>query len=87
MISIDATCPLVTKVHNETKKHSNKDRHILLIGHKYHPEVIGTMGQVDKNKVTLIQNKEDANNVIVKNLANLHMQLKPHYPLTIQKKR
>ena len=67
MISIDATCPLVTKVHNETKKHSNNDRHILLIGHKYHPEVIGTMGQVDKNKVTLIQNKEDANNVIVKN--------------------
>ena len=67
MISIDATCPLVTKVHNETKKHSNKGNHILLIGHEFHPEVVGTMGQVSENEITLIQNKEDANNVIVKN--------------------
>ena len=44
MISIDATCPLVTKVHNETIRHYNLNRHVLLIGHKNHVEVIGTMG-------------------------------------------
>ena len=46
MISIDATCPLVTKVHNETIRHYNLGRHVLLIGHKNHVEVIGTMGQL-----------------------------------------
>ena len=63
MISIDATCPLVTKVHNETVKHYNLGRHILLIGHKNHPEVTGTMGQVPKEFVTLIETEEDALNV------------------------
>ena len=43
MISIDATCPLVTKVHNETVRHYNLGRHILLVGHKNHPEVTGTI--------------------------------------------
>ncbi|MDA9564868.1 4-hydroxy-3-methylbut-2-enyl diphosphate reductase [Alphaproteobacteria bacterium] len=63
MISIDATCPLVTKVHNETVRHYNLGRHILLVGHKNHPEVTGTMGQVPKEFVTLIETEEDALNV------------------------
>ena len=65
MISIDATCPLVTKVHNETVKHYNLGRHILLVGHKNHPEVTGTMGQVPKEFVTLIETEDDALNVKV----------------------
>mgnify|MGYP001033186602 FL=1 len=65
MISIDATCPLVTKVHNETVRHYNLGRHILLVGHKNHPEVTGTMGQVPKEFVTLIETEEDALNVKV----------------------
>ncbi len=63
MISIDATCPLVTKVHNETIKNFKKKRHVLLIGHKFHPEVIGTMGQIDNGAVTLIENETDAKKV------------------------
>ena len=63
MISIDATCPLVTKVHNETVRHYNLGRHILLVGHKNHPEVTGTIGQVPKEFVTLIETEEDALNI------------------------
>ena len=65
MISIDATCPLVTKVHNETVRHYNLGRHILLVGHKNHPEVIGTMGQVPLDSVSLIETEDDAMNVKV----------------------
>ena len=60
MIAIDATCPLVTKVHIEASKHARNGRHILLIGHAGHPEVIGTMGQVDAEEVTLIETVEEA---------------------------
>ena len=59
MIYIDATCPLVSKVHNEAQKHYTMGRHIILIGHKNHPEVIGTMGQVPKDAVTLVENEID----------------------------
>ena len=65
MISIDATCPLVTKVHNETVRHYNLGRHILLVGNKTHPEVIGTMGQVPSDSVSLIETEDDAMNVQV----------------------
>ena len=71
MISIDATCPLVTKVHNETVRHYNLGRHILLVGHKNHPEVIGTMGQVPSEFVSLIETVEDAKNISVKNSEKL----------------
>ena len=71
MISIDATCPLVTKVHNETIRHYNLGRHILLVGHKNHPEVIGTMGQVPSEFVSLIETVEDAKNISVKNTEKL----------------
>ena len=60
MFAIDATCPLVTKVHIEASKHARNGRHILLIGHAGHPEVIGTMGQVDAEEITLIETVEEA---------------------------
>ena len=60
MIAIDATCPLVTKVHIEANKHVRQGRHIFLIGHAGHPEVIGTMGQVEASEITLIETVEDA---------------------------
>ncbi|CUT16940.1 MULTISPECIES: 4-hydroxy-3-methylbut-2-enyl diphosphate reductase [Candidatus Ichthyocystis] len=55
----DATCPLVTKVHVEVKKHSEKGFHIIMIGHNGHPEVEGTMGQVEHGKISLIQTIDD----------------------------
>ena len=60
MIAIDATCPLVTKVHIEADRHVKNGRHILLIGHAGHPEVVGTMGQVKDGEMSLIENVEDA---------------------------
>ena len=60
LFQIDATCPLVTKVHREAQIHHRKDREILLIGHAGHPEVIGTMGQLPQGAVTLIETVEDA---------------------------
>ena len=71
MISIDATCPLVTKVHNETIRHYNVGRHVLLIGHKNHVEVIGTMGQVPKENVSLIETEHDAKIIQVSDPNNL----------------
>ena len=56
---IDATCPLVIKVHNEAKRLHKDGAHIFLIGHEGHPEVIGTMGQIPQDAITLIQKKED----------------------------
>ena len=60
MTFMDATCPLVSKVHVETEKHFQAGRHILLIGHAGHPEVIGTLGQLPEGKITLIETLEDA---------------------------
>lgn len=57
---LDATCPLVSKVHKQAMRHQRNNRHVILIGHSGHPEVIGTMGQVDDGTVTLIENVEDA---------------------------
>ncbi len=57
---IDATCPLVSKVHIEAEKHHKNGHHILLIGHKGHPEVIGTMGQIPDGAMTLIETGDDA---------------------------
>ena len=59
---IDATCPLVSKVHREAENLNNKGDHILLIGHRNHPEVIGTMGQIEKGGIDLIENIDDAKN-------------------------
>lgn len=57
---IDATCPLVSKVHMEAHRHVRKGRQMLLIGHANHPEVVGTMGQVPDGAMTLIETIEDA---------------------------
>jgi len=56
---IDATCPLVSKVHREAENLNKNGVHVLLIGHKNHPEVIGTMGQLQKDGIDLIENVED----------------------------
>lgn len=57
---LDATCPLVSKVHREAERHSAAGRHILMIGHAGHPEVIGTMGQLAPGAMTLVQTAEEA---------------------------
>tara|TARA_Y100000590_G_scaffold69781_1_gene76138 strand:+ start:214 stop:1158 length:945 start_codon:yes stop_codon:yes gene_type:complete len=64
---VDATCPLVSKVHREAENLNKRDVHVLLIGHKNHPEVIGTMGQLPEDKIDLIENIEDAKNYTKKN--------------------
>ena len=60
---LDATCPLVSKVHIETERHFENNRHILLIGHAGHPEVVGTMGQVPDGAITLVETIDDAETV------------------------
>lgn len=64
---LDATCPLVSKVHSEAENMFNAGYEILLIGHKGHPEVIGTMGQLPEGVIQLIETKEDALRISVKN--------------------
>ena len=63
MFYIDATCPLVTKVHREAERHNKNGYKIILIGHKGHPEVIGTMGQIPKENIVLIETIEDAKSI------------------------
>ncbi|MEN8721351.1 MAG: 4-hydroxy-3-methylbut-2-enyl diphosphate reductase [Alphaproteobacteria bacterium] len=60
MVFVDATCPLVSKVHVEAERHFNNGLHILLIGHEGHPEVIGTMGQLPDGSMSLIETVADA---------------------------
>jgi len=60
---VDATCPLVIKVHREAERHHKNGYKIILIGHKDHPEVIGTMGQIPEDKIKLIETVSDANNI------------------------
>jgi 4-hydroxy-3-methylbut-2-enyl diphosphate reductase len=60
MIFVDATCPLVSKVHVEAQRHFEAAREIVLIGHAGHPEVIGTMGQLPPGAITLLETVEDA---------------------------
>jgi Penicillin tolerance protein len=72
MTYVDATCPLVSKVHREAENLNKAGYHIILIGHENHPEVIGTMGQLDEGSIDLIQNEEEATNyqkITNKNLA------------------
>ena len=62
MTYVDATCPLVSKVHREAENLNKAGYHIILIGHQNHPEVIGTMGQLPIGSIDLIQNEEEASN-------------------------
>ena len=65
MFYIDATCPLVTKVHKESERHYKNGHQIILVGHKGHPEVIGTIGQLPKGSIKLIETEDDAKNLKV----------------------
>jgi 4-hydroxy-3-methylbut-2-enyl diphosphate reductase len=72
LVPIDATCPLVTKVHKEVIQQNKKGHIIIMIGHEGHPEVEGTMGQVDDNdKTFLVQNLEDIDRLSFENAEKL----------------
>lgn len=64
LIYVDATCPLVSKVHVEAQRHHATEREIVLIGHAGHPEVVGTMGQLPDGAITLIETVEDARSFV-----------------------
>ncbi len=68
---IDATCPLVSKVHHEAEQHHRHGREIILIGHSGHPEVIGTMGQLAKGAIILVESVADAEAVVPTKPGNL----------------
>lgn len=66
LFAIDATCPLVTKVHTSIARHSRNDTQIILIGHDGHPEVDGTLGQLPEGEVTLISDHEEVDSLNIK---------------------
>jgi 4-hydroxy-3-methylbut-2-enyl diphosphate reductase len=67
LMYLDATCPLVSKVHREAEGHFGAGQHIILIGHAGHPEVIGTIGQLPEGAVSLVETAEDAELISVEN--------------------
>ena len=69
-LTIDATCPLVSKVHKQTENYSKKGYKVILIGHRGHPEVIGIQGQIN-NEIIIIQNENEAQSLILKKDINL----------------
>lgn len=71
MVYVDATCPLVSKVHVEAQRHHEAGKEIILIGHAGHPEVIGTMGQLPDNTMVLIETVDDARNLQPQNPENI----------------
>jgi 4-hydroxy-3-methylbut-2-enyl diphosphate reductase len=70
-ITLDATCPLVTKVHREAEIHFRRGREIVLIGHSGHPEVVGTLGQLPQGTITLIETPDDARQFTPRDASNL----------------
>jgi 4-hydroxy-3-methylbut-2-en-1-yl diphosphate reductase len=68
---LNATCPLVSKVHVEAERHHGAGRHVVLIGHEGHPEVEGTLGQLPGGAITLIQTIDDAESFVAADAANL----------------
>ncbi len=71
LVYVDATCPLVSKVHVEAERHFKDGRHILLIGHEGHPEVVGTMGQLPDGAIQLVEEVADVARLQVPDPANL----------------
>jgi 4-hydroxy-3-methylbut-2-enyl diphosphate reductase len=71
LFQIDATCPLVTKVHMEAQRHHAEGLEIVLIGHRFHPEVIGTMGQLPEGAITLIETVADVETLQVRDASKL----------------
>ncbi len=71
MIAVDATCPLVTKVHNEAQRHSEAGLQMVMIGHAGHPETIGTMGQLPEGEVLLVETAGDVAGLVVRDAGKL----------------
>jgi 4-hydroxy-3-methylbut-2-enyl diphosphate reductase len=71
MIYVDATCPLVSKVHIEADRHFDNGLQIIMIGHEGHPETIGTMGQLPEGGVLLVESTKDVENLIVRDPSKL----------------
>ena len=71
MITVDATCPLVTKVHNEAQRHSEAGLQMVMIGHAGHPETVGTMGQLPDGEVLLVETAADVASLQVRDPTRL----------------
>jgi 4-hydroxy-3-methylbut-2-enyl diphosphate reductase len=71
LLYVDATCPLVSKVHREAERHAESGRTVILIGHAGHPEVVGTMGQLPEGQVLLVEDVTQAETVAVSDTSNL----------------
>jgi 4-hydroxy-3-methylbut-2-enyl diphosphate reductase len=71
MIAVDATCPLVTKVHNETARHAADGLQMVMIGHEGHPETVGTMGQLPEGEVLLVETEADVAGLVVRDANHL----------------
>src|SRR5208283_5182561 len=71
LLAIDATCPLVTKVHREAEIHHRRGRRVLLVGHAGHPEVVGTMGQLPEGAVLLVESVADVETLALDGEENL----------------
>ncbi len=71
MIYVDATCPLVTKVHNEADRHSGNGLQMVMIGHAGHPETVGTMGQLPEGEVLLVETAADVSTITPRDSAKL----------------
>lgn len=71
LLYVDATCPLVSKVHREAERHHRLGRHIIMIGHPGHPEVIGTLGQLPEGSISLVESADDLMGLTIKTEALL----------------
>ncbi|SEN73859.1 4-hydroxy-3-methylbut-2-enyl diphosphate reductase [Pseudorhodobacter antarcticus] len=71
MIAVDATCPLVTKVHNEAARHFADGLQMIMIGHEGHPETVGTMGQLPNGEVLLVETEGDVAGLVVRDIGKL----------------
>lgn len=77
MIAVDATCPLVTKVHNEAQRHYETGLQMVMIGHAGHPETIGTVGQLPEGEVLLVETVEDVAGLVVRDAGELTLSPRP----------
>jgi 4-hydroxy-3-methylbut-2-enyl diphosphate reductase len=71
LFAIDATCPLVTKVHREAQIHHKRGRHVILVGHEGHPEIVGTLGQLPPGAITLVETPDDVSRLDLTNEESL----------------
>ena len=71
LVFVDATCPLVSKVHIEAERHHKNGLQMVMIGHRGHPETIGTMGQLPEGEVLLVEDEKDVQSLKVRDPQNL----------------